>query len=538
MSLGLRQLSAGDRKTLIQELWASQNGKCYISDSAIDLLLHEHDLDIDHVIPTRDGGKDDKSNWALTFSSYNRSKQASDLRIARILARLEAMRSGITDPRGINLGHILDHSQGGRHPLKFQLSQDKAAISYSYAAVGDPSIRSAPLFRDKLSDLEYVFLHLPIEYLFHDDTLNPRGIGNNIRGLIEEFFRGFPQLHVPLGWIDTTEEGGSRVRIFDGQHKAAAQILLGVRALPIRLFVNPDRDLLLTANTRAGTTLRQVAFDKATQRHLGASILRDRVLRFLSDRQHPSDYTSFTEQQLVDHFKGEQAQMKRYIIDAQRNDVTYHPDNRLRDFIEMGGKGTERPISYSAVEKAIYSQMIFGGMLDTPADYKSEAGENPRDLEREQIVRFLNLVAAHIYVGFYDFEVGSGKIESKVQKGEVVPDEHLRAHRMGREEILYAWIELAMIVCQTSVIAGGKTWDKDRPFHKPLSEQVWKSLEHFVINFSRLPLWKNRSLSATIFGGKQNFQFWKDAFATGTANGIHILAGGGVSLIDLMNEPS
>lgn len=534
MSFGLKQLAAVERDALIRELWASQHGTCYISSKPIDLTIHAADIDVDHIIPTRDGGKDDKSNWALTFAHYNRSKQASDLRVARILARFEALKETVSDPRGVNLGHVLEQAGGGKQPLKFRVEGD--TLHYSLAATGDMSIRSAPLWSDPLSKLRYAFLMLPVSYIFHDDRLNPRGIGNNIRGLVEEFFRGFPQLHVPLSWIDIDEEGGSRVRVFDGQHKAAAQILLGVKELPVRLFVNPDTDLLLTANTHAGTTLRQVAFDKATQRHLGASILRDRIERFRADRNHPQDYASFSEQLLVDHFKGEQAQMRRYIIDAQRNDITYHKDNALREFIEMGGKGTERPISYSAVEKAVYSQMIYGGLLDTPDDHKNDIGENPRDLEREQIVRFLNLVAQHVYIDKYDFAFGSAKLENKVQKDEAVPDDHLRAHRMGREEILYSWIELAMSVFQTSVVAYGRIWDRDRPFHRPLPEAAWQSMENFIVNFSRLPLWRNRALSATIFGGKQNAQFWKDAFANGSANGITIMAGGGVNLIELMKS--
>lgn len=378
MSFGLKQFSGNERTRLVEELWASQNGRCFISEKEIDLAIHAAQLDIDHVIPTRDGGKDDKSNWALAFSHYNRTKQASDLRIARILARLDDLRASVSDPRGVNLGHILARAKGAKHPLKFEHQAHGASLRYSLAATGDPSIRTAPVWTDERSGLAYSFALLPLEYLFHDDRLNPRGVSNNIRGLIEEFFRGFPQLHVALAWIDIDEEGGSRVRIFDGQHKAAAQILLGTRLLPVRIFINPDPDLLLTANTHAGTTLRQVAFDKATQRHLGASILRERIERFRGDLGHPDDYNSFTEQQLVDHFRGEQAQMRRYIIDAQRNAITYHPENRLRDFIEMGGKGTERPISYSSVEKAIYSQMIYGGMLSTPDDHKAEAGENPR----------------------------------------------------------------------------------------------------------------------------------------------------------------
>lgn len=523
---------------LVDELWACQNGRCYISEKPIDLALHRADLDIDHVIPTRDGGKDDRSNWALAFSHFNRSKQAADLRVARILARFERLKESVTDARGVNLGHVLQEAGGSKYLLHVNVTGQPETLQYSLAASGDPNVAAMPIWEDQMSGLKHGFANLPIEYLFHDDRLNPRGIGSNIRALIIEFFGKFPQLHVPLAWIDTTEPGGAKVRIFDGQHKAAAQILLGVRRLPVRIFIDPDPDLLLTANTHAGTTLRQVAFDKATQRHLGASILIDRIDRFRSDRGLPSDYASFTEQQLVDHFKGEQAQMRRYVIDAQRNDVTYHPQNRLRDFMEMGGKGTERPLSYSAVEKAIYSQVIYGKMLDTPDDHKAEAGDNPRDLEREQIVKLLNIIADRIYVGAWEPEIGSGKLENKVQNDQDVPEDHLRAHRMGREEILQAWLELALSVCQTVVISSGQLWDREKPFHRQLPDTVWTGLDHFVTNFARLPLWKDRSLSATVFGGKQSMQFWREAFTTGTANQVRILSGSGVNLLELMKPPS
>ena len=36
------------------------------------------------------------------------------------------------------------------------------------------------------------------------------------------------------------EQRAGKLKLFDGQHKAAAQILLGVRELPVRVFVEPD----------------------------------------------------------------------------------------------------------------------------------------------------------------------------------------------------------------------------------------------------------------------------------------------------------
>jgi len=61
-------------------------------------------------------------------------------------------------------------------------------------------------------------------------------------------------------------------------------VLLGVRALPIRVFVDPDPDLLLTTNTNAGTALRQVAFDKSVQRRLGKSSFNDRLERYRKEK--------------------------------------------------------------------------------------------------------------------------------------------------------------------------------------------------------------------------------------------------------------
>ena len=83
-SIYLNKLTAEDRKRLVEELHVIQNGKCFITGEPIDLAIHKNALDIDHVIPTKMGGKDEKSNFALTFSSANRAKQASDLNLSLI----------------------------------------------------------------------------------------------------------------------------------------------------------------------------------------------------------------------------------------------------------------------------------------------------------------------------------------------------------------------------------------------------------------------------------------------------------------------
>ncbi len=295
----------------------------------------------------------------------------------------------------------------------------------------------------------------------------------------------------------------------------------------MRVFVNPNEQLLLTANTNAGTTLRQVAFDKSVQRRLGSSILIDRILRYRQDRGLNSDNEDYSEKTLVEHFKGEQNAMTRYILDSVRDTITHSPENKLRDFIEYSGKGYDKPFSYSTIEKTFYSHFIYGKMLDTPWNYKADIGENPRELEKGQLTRLMSLIAEKLYVGKYNDEIGTRRLENKVQSGEDVPDAHLRAFRMAREEVLYCWIRYIGQVIEHYLTTTGKPYNKEKLFQYPFPEQLWTNIGNFIESLARRPLWLDRKASSTIFGGKQTYSFWEAIFEHGTApNGTKVMPAG------------
>ena len=308
--------------------------------------------------------------------------------------REEARHAG---KRGANLGDVLKRHGGARARLRLRCRDGHA--EFSLAEVGQNQPLRVPLLRDKLSGMQSFFAQLPVEYLHHDDRINPRSIGSNIRGLIEEFLGKRPQLHVGLAWWEPTEDEAGTVRVFDGQHKAAAQILLGVRELPIRVFVKPDTNVLLQANTNAGGKLRQVAFDAAVMRHLGSTLYAERVNQYRSLRRLENGDYSFSEQDLVRFFRGERREMERYIIDAQRDAVTHDSTNTLLEFVEWAGKGADRPLSYSAIERSFFKEFLHKKALDTSIDMGLEQGNNPRQLERQQLVRIMSLFAEVFFIG-------------------------------------------------------------------------------------------------------------------------------------------
>lgn len=533
----LSSLNESGRNELESKLWEAQGQRCFICDKPIDLTLHKGSLELDHIEPLSVGGKDEPNNLALVHMSCNRSKLASDLRVARIMSRFGEIKEkseslGSNHP---NLGDILAVYDGAKFDLS--LKTDGQTVCYSLSEIGDNRLLTAPLFMDELSGMQYFFIYLPIEYMFHDDRINPRAIGVNLHKLVEEFFKKRPQLHISLGWVGLDGNAGKvKVKIFDGQHKAAAQVLLGVKKLPIRVFLNPDPELLLTTNTNAGTFLRQVAFDKSVQRHLGSTLYWERIRKYQQSLGRDENDLAFSENDLLTFFKGEHREIKRYILDDVRDSITHNQDNHLKDFIDFGGRGKEKPLSYSSIEKTFYSFFIYQDTLDNRLDYKVDVGENPRQLEKDQIGRLMNIIAEEIYIGKFDTDLGTYQIEKQLQKGEDIPEGHLIAFRMSKEEILYNWLDIVKKIITRFFLLQGRPVKEDRLFQYKFPETLWESIRRVIRNLAKLSIWKNKELAATAFGGKQNYDYWHIIFESGKSpQGLQVLPQG-INLDDLLKE--
>jgi hypothetical protein len=422
--------------------------------------------------------------------------------------------------RTASLKDVLRKIDGSKFDFQYKLVDHK--IEYSLDKVLDSTIFRSPIFKDSLSGEDSCFMEVPIEYLFHDDLINPRGINSSISLLVKEFSKGNPQLHLTLARLDN-----NKIKVFDGQHKAVAQLLLGSRKLLVRLFINPDLDRLTETNTNAGSSLRQIAFDKSIMRQLNNTLYYERIRKYQSDHEKAEDYFDFSEQQLVEYFKGENVNIKKYIADSIKHSITYSPENKLKDFIDFEGKAKELPISYSAYDKTFLSLLIDSKLiLNTPISHKSEEGANPRELEITQIINLLNIVAEEIYVNKFNPEVGVTRVEQRIidKKDTDITDAHLIAFRISKEEIVYNWLQYLKKVIENYFINTGKIYEPNKLFQLPFPDQLWQNIRNFIFNLKELPLWKDRTMSSTIFSGKNNYDFWKTVFETSkTSDNVPVL---------------
>ena len=517
----LSSLSAEAYTDLTEKLLNIQTSICFICQEMIDADLQE--TNIDHINPLANKGKDSEENFAVAHSSCNKSKQDSNLYVARVLHRLKKLQdtTQAEQNRSASLKDLLAMEGGSKFKLKSRV--EDGTFAFSFTEMNDNDIRRSPIFVDRLSNESSTFVEIPIEYLHHDSLINPRGINSSIALLVKEFSKGNPQLHLSLGRLID-----GRVQIFDGQHKAVAQILLGSRKILLRLFIDPNIDRLIETNTNAGSSLRQIAFDKSIVRQLNNTLYFEKIKKYQVDHDLPDDCFDFSEEQLAEYFKGENVNIKKYIIDSIKHSITYSKDNRLKDFIDFEGKAKELPISYSAFEKTILSIFIDSKLiLRTNISFKSDEGENPRELEISQIVKMLNIIADEIYSGKFNPDVGVARIEQKVieKKDSEITDDHLTAYRVSKEEILFNWLQYLKKVIENYFANTGRLYDPNRLFQGVFPDQLWTNITRFVQNLRSLPLWKDKSMASTVFSGKNNYDFWKVTFETGrTPDGVVILA--------------
>lgn len=490
---------------MTEKLWNIQDHKCFICSEPIDLKLHT--TNIDHIIPLANKGKDSEENFAVTHESCNKS-----IKIARTLYKLKKIQEDTlqAENKSASLKQLLVAYSGSKYDFKYTIKGDK--LSYSFSELGDNKIYETEVHTDFLSNEKTCFISFPLEYIYHDELINPRGINNSISKLVKEFDKKNPQLHLSLGRVEN-----NKIKIFDGQHKAVAQILLGNKRILIRVFIKPDIDRLTETNTNAGNVLSQIAFDKSVMRQLNNTLYNERIKKYQEDHNLKEDDLTFSEQKLVEYFKGNNANVKKYITEAN--------ENKLKDYIDRDGKAKGLPISYSAFDKSFLTTFIDSKqLLATPINFKSDEGLNPRELEISQAIKLLNILADEIYISKFQPEIGVTRIESKIVDGKDIDisDNHLIAYRMSKEEILINWLSYISDVINNYFSNTGKKFNKNSVFQQKFDDQLWTNITNFVKNLKSLPLWKDRS--KPIFAGKNNYDYWRQIFETGQIDKTVVLS--------------
>ena len=144
----------------------------------------------------------------------------------------------------------------------------------------------------------------------------------------------------------------------------------------------------------------------------------------------------------------------------------------------------------------------------------------------DTVIRKSEVFTEEILIGKYDTEIGTYRIENNISDGRdsSITDDHLIAYRLCKEEIMYNWVQYLRLLIKNHFAFAGTMYNEDNLFQQRIPDQLWENIRTFIINLKNLPVWKDRSMAATIFGGKNKYDFWKIIFQTGkTSDGTQVL---------------
>jgi hypothetical protein len=486
-------LTRQERDTLIRRLHAQQAERCFISADEIDLSQHE--VDLDHIIALARGGQDCEANIALVLAHHNRSKGVRDLELQRrIFAFIRDLgQHEKSDPKNplLTVGHVLAKKRADGRQLTLTWVQDIAVRLAWTTALGEPRTLELPLIVDA-GARELVrtscFGRLAPEILHHSD-LNPRSI-HDLEPMIEEFYLQRPQMQPSLAYFEPTQAGSSvgRIMLFDGQHKAAAQLYNGADGLLCRVFLphsslNAEKfqefvDELRRTNFRAHTKLAQLHFAQFTEDKVGHTLYADKREEVSREvKGQGSEEKDISEEKLYKTLKeanpDEAKELKAQHSSYLRYEVLTSKELELVKFVEtVSARSRRYPISYDTF-KALLDTFLFSSFADEPLG----TTEPQRLAERDNLARLLDVLAEEALTGQFKLDLGIYKLDEKIETDpHSVPVAHLRAYRLFRKPAVSVWAEVLRDAISHYLVIRGKSakaWHKDRPLWAEIDSEGW-----------------------------------------------------------------
>ena len=89
------------------------------------------------------------------------------------------------------------------------------------------------------------------------------------------------------------------------------------------------------------------------------------------------------------------------------------------------------------------------------------------------MVRLMSSFAEIFFIGNWDHDIGGRRLENRIQKGESIPEEHLRAWRVSREEVAINIMRWVRLVINNHNAVTGKQVELDRLFLEEFPESLW-----------------------------------------------------------------
>jgi hypothetical protein len=483
----LNSLTQREIDDLKRELHKQRGGLCYICREPINPAAQR--TDIDHIIALKLEGSDGKHNLAITHAGCNRSKGIRDLQLQRYIADFrklvdKKLKNGTLNEM-ITVGDILIEYNGSSSEVALNI--DKDFMIMSYEVNNKPSTLKYNSLEDEQDSKFKSFVGmLPKEVIFHDPDINPRSIVD-LEPMIEEFYQKRPQLQPSLAYIELNNNECGKIKLFDGQHKAAAQLLNGADKLFVRTFINPPLEELVKTNFRAHTKLAQIHFPQLISDKVAHSIFEEEFKKYINS----IDLEKGSEKKFIDSLPADmKTEYRNYLKGYIKYDVLSSNAIMLMKFVEtVSSRSKKYPLSFESLRRGLLEIFLY---LKPSAEPLS-ATQLMREKEKVNLQQLMNIIAEEILIDKFKPLIGIFKIEQRLRNNDPhITTEHLLAYRMLRQAPLIAWAEQFRDAVSTFINSKNKyqkDWHKEKFLWADLDDNDFKIIRNMIRFIKSHPSW-------------------------------------------------
>lgn len=463
-----RQLSESEK----QIVWQQQLGKdgslrCFITG---EIIGEKDDIEYDHIQPFSKEGETDVSNIRIVLKHYNRRKSDQSLYEVRDNIKLEKLFE--QKKNNIKLQDIFKLKNIENKKIHTVLKESELSIDDSATK------KSYELLFDSILNVQYFYGRVPIEWIENDDQegLQPRVIDYKRLIGLREHLKDHPQLAPSIARLVD-----GKLKLFDGQHKMAAQVLNNTNEIDVKVYISPTEkekakklfDDLMITNLDAHSKHKQVPFYTSTLLDRLSVIYKEMLEEFIATK--PAEL--HTESQFINFLVLQKQYNKSEAKDILKSAIKAAnlETSSLSKYVAEASKDGNFPITVDLLNKTIFPNVLY---LE-PSNARFTGAEDFRNSEVENFKELSEILVQEAYLQDWVPSI----------RGKSFTNTQLKARRIWHKGSVLTWTPyLKSILC--FALQTMTTDERDKMLYRGIMSEnqkvVTKTLLHRLFNH---PLW-------------------------------------------------
>ena len=427
-------------------------------------INNKSDIEFHHIKPLAFNDKFDSSNFVtvckkhhkemgeLSFSEYCSIKEMEKFFGGSSLKKLnDVLKLKLRD--NIEVKH-----------LRTEIKKKENKINIFFDNANDEAVFT--LYTCPSTGFKYFYTVLPVEYIHNDEDLQPRPLEMSRLWDLYRHLLVNSQLTPSVCRLS-----GDKILLFDGQHKAAAQIWAGRKDIECKIYIEPNIKLLKETNLVAHDKLRQMPFFTSVLINKWASIFAEEWKEYMSQKGSKSEHGFVVF--LIS--KGKKRLSAINMIESNIYDsIIEDKKNSIIKYVDEFSSTNKKPLTTNRLKQIIFKKFI----APPPLDIDIEESDRLREYERKNVIRLLNLIT--------DYTL---KDKWNPDKND---DNHKISERIYLSGSFKAWTGILKDVIATVLELFDEN-DRKEIFLREIDEDKWQNIEDCIELMFERRIWQDDS---------------------------------------------